>query len=193
MAQGEVPLRRTPLYALHVRLGARMVPFAGYEMPLQYPGGIIAEHLHTRAAASLFDVSHMGQIAVRPRSGPHRGCCAGARDARSRRHPRARARTPALHAAHQRRGRRARRHHGVASARSSRGGGECRLQGGGRGASARASLAGTCEVEHARRPRAGGAAGAARGGGAGAARAGGERDAVHGRAADRHHGRATAS
>jgi aminomethyltransferase len=69
MAQGEVPLRRTPLFALHVRLGARMVPFAGYEMPLQYPGGIIAEHLHTRAAASLFDVSHMGQIAVRPRSG----------------------------------------------------------------------------------------------------------------------------
>jgi aminomethyltransferase len=68
MTQDEVPLRRTPLYALHVRLGARMVPFAGYEMPLQYPGGIIAEHLHTRAAASLFDVSHMGQIAVRPRS-----------------------------------------------------------------------------------------------------------------------------
>jgi aminomethyltransferase len=69
MAEGELPLRRTPLYALHVRLGARMVPFAGYEMPLQYPGGIIAEHLHTRAAASLFDVSHMGQIVLRPRSG----------------------------------------------------------------------------------------------------------------------------
>jgi aminomethyltransferase len=69
MVEGDVPLRRTPLYALHVRLGARMVPFAGYEMPLQYPGGIIAEHLHTRAAASLFDVSHMGQLAVRPRSG----------------------------------------------------------------------------------------------------------------------------
>jgi aminomethyltransferase len=69
MAQGDAPLRRTPLYALHLRLGARMVPFAGYEMPVQYPGGIIAEHLHTRAAASLFDVSHMGQIAVRPRSG----------------------------------------------------------------------------------------------------------------------------
>jgi aminomethyltransferase len=69
MADGEAPLRRTPLYALHVRLGARMVPFAGYEMPVQYPGGIIAEHLHTRAAASLFDVSHMGQVAVRPRSG----------------------------------------------------------------------------------------------------------------------------
>jgi aminomethyltransferase len=63
------PLRRTPLYAVHVALGARMVPFAGYDMPVQYPAGIIKEHLHTRAAASLFDVSHMGQIAVRPRSG----------------------------------------------------------------------------------------------------------------------------
>ena len=62
-------LRRTPLYAMHVRLGARMVPFAGYEMPVQYPGGIIKEHLHTRASAGLFDVSHMGQIALRPRSG----------------------------------------------------------------------------------------------------------------------------
>jgi aminomethyltransferase len=62
-------LRHTPLYAMHVRLGARMVPFAGYEMPVQYPGGIIREHLHTRAAASLFDVSHMGQIALHPRSG----------------------------------------------------------------------------------------------------------------------------
>jgi aminomethyltransferase len=62
-------LKHTPLYAMHVRLGARMVPFAGYDMPLQYPSGIIKEHLHTRAAASLFDVSHMGQIAVRPRSG----------------------------------------------------------------------------------------------------------------------------
>ena len=62
-------LKRTPLYDLHVRLGARMVPFAGYDMPVQYPGGIIKEHLHTRAAAGLFDVSHMGQIALRPRSG----------------------------------------------------------------------------------------------------------------------------
>jgi aminomethyltransferase len=71
MAQTESAqaLRRTPLYAMHVRLGARMVPFAGYEMPVQYPGGIIKEHLHTRTAASLFDVSHMGQIALRPRSG----------------------------------------------------------------------------------------------------------------------------
>jgi aminomethyltransferase len=63
------PLKRTPLYGLHARLGARMVPFAGYEMPLQYPDGIIKEHLHTRAAAGLFDVSHMGQIAIRARSG----------------------------------------------------------------------------------------------------------------------------
>ena len=57
-------LRRTPLYALHVELGARMVPFAGYEMPVQYPAGILAEHLHTRAEAGLFDVSHMGQVAL---------------------------------------------------------------------------------------------------------------------------------
>jgi aminomethyltransferase len=55
------PLRRTPLYEMHVRLGARMVPFAGYEMPVQYRDGIIAEHAHTRVAAGLFDVSHMGQ------------------------------------------------------------------------------------------------------------------------------------
>ena len=62
-------LKRTPLHAMHTRLGARMVPFAGYDMPLQYPSGIIKEHLHTRSAASLFDVSHMGQIVLRPRSG----------------------------------------------------------------------------------------------------------------------------
>src|SRR6266545_2593759 len=65
----ESALKRTPLHALHQRLGARLVPFAGYDMPVQYPAGIIKEHLHTRAAASLFDVSHMGQIALRPRSG----------------------------------------------------------------------------------------------------------------------------
>ena len=56
------PLARTPLYALHRELGARMVPFAGYEMPVQYPTGIIKEHLHTRTAAGLFDISHMGQV-----------------------------------------------------------------------------------------------------------------------------------
>jgi aminomethyltransferase len=54
----------TPLHALHQELGARFVPFAGYSMPLQYRDGIIREHLHTRAAAGLFDVSHMGQIFV---------------------------------------------------------------------------------------------------------------------------------
>ena len=55
-------LQTTPLHALHLELGARMVPFAGYSMPVQYPAGLIAEHRHTRAAASLFDVSHMGQL-----------------------------------------------------------------------------------------------------------------------------------
>ena len=54
-------LRRTPLYALHVELGGKMVPFAGHEMPVQYPAGILKEHLHTREKAGLFDVSHMGQ------------------------------------------------------------------------------------------------------------------------------------
>jgi len=56
------PLLKTPLHDLHVELGARMVPFAGYSMPVQYPAGLMAEHLHTRAAAGLFDVSHMGQL-----------------------------------------------------------------------------------------------------------------------------------
>ncbi len=54
-------LRRTPLYALHLELGAKMVPFAGYAMPVQYPAGVLKEHLHTREKAGLFDVSHMGQ------------------------------------------------------------------------------------------------------------------------------------
>lgn len=55
-------LLQTPLNALHIELGARMVPFAGYSMPVQYPAGLMAEHLHTRTAAGLFDVSHMGQL-----------------------------------------------------------------------------------------------------------------------------------
>jgi aminomethyltransferase len=67
--QTTAELKRTPLHALHLRLGARMVAFAGYDMPVQYHSGILKEHLHTRAAAGLFDVSHMGQIALRPRSG----------------------------------------------------------------------------------------------------------------------------
>jgi aminomethyltransferase len=55
-------LKTTPLHALHLELGGRMVPFAGYSMPVQFPAGLIAEHRHTRDAAGLFDVSHMGQL-----------------------------------------------------------------------------------------------------------------------------------
>ena len=55
-------LLKTPLHDLHVELGARMVPFAGYSMPVQYPAGLMAEHLHTRSDAGFFDVSHMGQL-----------------------------------------------------------------------------------------------------------------------------------
>ena len=55
-------MTRTPLYNLHLELGARMAPFAGYEMPIQYPMGVLKEHNHTRTQAGLFDVSHMGQI-----------------------------------------------------------------------------------------------------------------------------------
>jgi len=58
-------LRRTALYDLHVKHGAKMVPFAGYEMPVQYPMGVMQEHLHTRGKAGLFDVSHMGQVILR--------------------------------------------------------------------------------------------------------------------------------
>jgi aminomethyltransferase len=65
MAPPTETLQRTPLYDLHVRLGARMVPFAGYEMPVQYPTGILAEHNWTRGSAGLFDVSHMGQAFLR--------------------------------------------------------------------------------------------------------------------------------
>jgi aminomethyltransferase len=63
------PLKRTPLHALHVASGGKMVPFAGYEMPVQFATGVLREHLHTRSSAGLFDVSHMGQIALRPKSG----------------------------------------------------------------------------------------------------------------------------
>ena len=55
-----VPPKRTPLYATHVAAGAKMVPFAGYEMPVQYPLGVLKEHLWTREMAGLFDVAHMG-------------------------------------------------------------------------------------------------------------------------------------
>jgi aminomethyltransferase len=62
-------LKRTPLHALHVARGGKMVPFAGYDMPVQYAAGVLREHLHTRNGAGLFDVSHMGQIALHPKSG----------------------------------------------------------------------------------------------------------------------------
>ncbi|AQS85449.1 MAG: glycine cleavage system aminomethyltransferase GcvT [Acetobacter aceti] len=62
-------LRHTPLFSLHENYGAKMVPFAGYAMPLQYADGIMAEHQHTRAHAGLFDVSHMGQVALHPIDG----------------------------------------------------------------------------------------------------------------------------
>jgi aminomethyltransferase len=69
LARDESPLKHTPLHALHVARGGKMVPFAGYDMPVQYAAGVLREHLHTRENAGLFDVSHMGQIALRPKSG----------------------------------------------------------------------------------------------------------------------------
>ncbi len=65
MSDDPTPLLNTPLHALHLELGARMVPFAGYAMPVQYPAGILAEHRHCRSGAALFDVSHMGQLQLR--------------------------------------------------------------------------------------------------------------------------------
>lgn len=69
MAEHQTELLKTALYDLHVELGAKMVPFAGYDMPVQYPLGVKGEHLHTRAKAGLFDVSHMGQVRL---TGEHR-------------------------------------------------------------------------------------------------------------------------
>ncbi len=68
-APSSAPLQRTPLYNLHRELGGKMVPFAGYEMPVQYPQGVLGEHLHTRDACGLFDVSHMGQIRLTAKPG----------------------------------------------------------------------------------------------------------------------------
>src|ERR1700710_2428996 len=62
-------LKRTPLHALHLARGGKLVPFAGYDMPVQYAAGVMKEHLHTRSRAGLFDVSHMGQIALYAKSG----------------------------------------------------------------------------------------------------------------------------
>jgi aminomethyltransferase len=69
LARDESPLKRTSLHALHVARGGKMVAFAGYDMPVQYAAGVLREHLHTRGHAGLFDVSHMGQVALRPKSG----------------------------------------------------------------------------------------------------------------------------
>jgi aminomethyltransferase len=69
LASNDQSLERTPLYALNVARAGKMVPFAGYEMPVQFQPGVLKEHLHTRTSAGLFDVSHMGQIALRARSG----------------------------------------------------------------------------------------------------------------------------
>src|SRR4051794_18552543 len=66
---GTPSLKRTPLHALHLARAGKMVPFAGYEMPVQYSSGVMKEHFTTRASAGLFDVSHMGQIAVHAKSG----------------------------------------------------------------------------------------------------------------------------
>jgi aminomethyltransferase len=68
-SSSQSPLKRTPLHALHAACGGKMVPFAGYDMPVQFSTGVLREHLHTRCSAGLFDVSHMGQIALRPKSG----------------------------------------------------------------------------------------------------------------------------
>ena len=97
-------LLKTPLHALHLELGAKMVPFAGYEMPVQYPAGIIAEHRHCRASAALFDVSHMGQMLPQRRRRR-----AGARDAGAGRRRRPGAGPAALRLLHQRERRHPRR------------------------------------------------------------------------------------
>ncbi|MFN4131204.1 MAG: glycine cleavage system aminomethyltransferase GcvT, partial [Paracoccaceae bacterium] len=69
-------LLRLPLHGLHESLGARMVPFAGHAMPVQYSAGVMQEHLHPRRAAGLVDVSHMGQVILRPREAAPAGMAA---------------------------------------------------------------------------------------------------------------------
>ena len=109
-------LKTTPLTARHVALGARMVPFAGYEMPVQYPTGIIAEHNCTRGRAP---ASSTFRIWARPScvGADHATTARGARNARAGRYPRPRARPAALHAAPQRGGRHSRRPDGDALGR----------------------------------------------------------------------------
>ena len=121
------PLKRTPLHALHQELGARLVPFAGYEMPVQYPTGILAEHAQTRTAAGLFDVSHMGQVRLTGKTG--QSAAKALESAGAGRHRGPAARPAALHAVHQRERRNPRRSDGDLDRRSSAGGGQRRLQG----------------------------------------------------------------
>ena len=84
----ETALKTTPLHALHAASGGKMVPFAGYDMPVQFATGVLREHLHTRNSAGLFDVSHMGQIELRAKSGQDRGRRPGAGAAGAAGHPR---------------------------------------------------------------------------------------------------------
>ncbi len=174
-------LQRTPLYELHVSLGAKMVPFAGYEMPVQYPLGILKEHLHTRASAGLFDVSHMGQAVL---AGPDHATTAAALEALVPAdivEPGTRA--AALHPAPERRRRHHRRPDGDTlrlrgRRRQPDAGGECVAQGGGlcphRGAATR-----RCAPAAGARTRPAGAAGAGRQGCAGKAVGCGCRPEVH--------------
>jgi aminomethyltransferase len=76
MDDSDIPVenKSTVLYNFHIARGAKMVPFAGYEMPVQYAGGILKEHLHTRTAAGLFDISHMGQIRMEGGADIHQQC-----------------------------------------------------------------------------------------------------------------------
>ena len=179
LARDESPLKRTPLHALHVARGGKMVPFAGYDMPVQYAAGVLREHLHTRSSAGLFDVSHMGQLALRPKSGKVEDAAL----ALERLVPQD---IVAVAPGRQRyaqftnaRRRHSRRSDGGEFRRSSVPGGQRRLQGRGRGASARASL-GRLRHRVAGRPRADRAAGAEGGIGAGEILCRRDRDAVHG-------------
>ncbi len=98
----ENALKRVPLHDLHVARGGKIVPFAGYEMPVQYAAGVLKEHLHTRASAGLFDVSHMGQIVLRPKSGTVENAARALERLVAAGYPRSGAWPPALCAIHQR-------------------------------------------------------------------------------------------
>ena len=167
----DTPLLRTPLYDLHVELGGKMVPFAGYEMPVQYPAGILKEHLHTRAEAGLFDVSHMGQAWLVAE--PGEDAAAADRDAAAGRHRRPGAGPHPLLPAAERRGRHPRRPDGHPHARPGAAvpGGQRRLQGR-RFRPYRGEAGRPRQARAAGRPRPAGAAGPEGGRGAGPPRLG---------------------